>query len=158
MELPAWFLPSLSLLISSSINKQVARILSIDYGKKRTGIAVTDPLRIIATGLTTIETPKLMQFLKEYFSRETVDEVIIGMPTNMDDSDTHATPLVRHFINAFHKHFPGIPIHQVDERFTSKMASQAMLDMGLKKKQRQNRALVDEIAATIMLQEYLQKF
>ena len=136
----------------------MGRILSIDYGKKRTGIAVTDPLKIIATGLTTIETPKLVQFLKDYFSKEEVEEVIIGMPTNMDDSDTHATPLIRHFIKTFQKYFPTITISEVDERFTSKMASQAMLEMGLKKKQRQNKALVDEIAATIMLQEYLNKF
>lgn len=136
----------------------MGRILSIDYGKKRTGIAVTDPLKIIATGLTTVETPKLMTFLKDYFSKEPVEEVIIGMPTNMDDSDTHATPLVRNFIKAFQKAHPTIPINDVDERFTSKMASQAMLQMGLKKKQRQNKALVDEIAATIMLQEYLNRF
>lgn len=136
----------------------MARILSIDYGKKRTGIAVTDPLKIIATGLTTIETPKLVSFLKDYFAKEAVEEVIVGMPTNMDDSDTHATPLVRQFINQFKKAFPAIPILEVDERFTSKMATRAMLDMGLKKKQRQNKALVDEIAATILLQEHLQKF
>lgn len=136
----------------------MGRILSIDYGKKRTGIAVTDPLKIIATGLTTIDTPKLVQFLKEYVSKEPVEEVIVGMPANIDDSDTHATPLVRHFIKAFQKHFPSIPISEVDERFTSKIATQAMLEMGLKKKQRQNKALVDEIAATMMLQEYLNKF
>jgi len=131
------------------------RILAIDYGKKRTGLAVTDPLQIIASGLTTVETPKLMPFLKDYFSKEEVELVIIGMPTNMDDSDTHATPLVRKFIAQFKKAHPLIPILEVDERFTSKMASQAMLQMGLKKKQRQNKALVDEIAATIMLQEYM---
>lgn len=136
----------------------MARILSIDYGKKRTGLAVTDPLKIIATGLITVETPKLMAFLKDYFAKESVEEVIIGMPTNMDDSDTHATPLVKSFIGQFKKAFPSLPITEVDERFTSKMAAQAMLAMGLKKKQRQNKALVDEIAATIMLQEYLQKF
>lgn len=136
----------------------MGRILSIDYGKKRTGLAVTDPLKIIATGLTTVETPKLMTFLKDYIIRESVEEVIIGMPTNMDDSDTHATPLVRNFIIQFKKVFPAIPIAEVDERFTSKMATRAMLDMGLKKKQRQNKALVDEIAATIMLQEYMNKF
>ncbi|MGN6164138.1 MAG: Holliday junction resolvase RuvX [Flavisolibacter sp.] len=132
-----------------------SRILSIDYGGKRTGIAVTDPLKIIATGLGTVETPKLMQFLKDYFSKEQVELVIIGMPVNWDDSETHATPLVKKFIAAFQKHFPNIPIKEVDERYTSKLASQAMLQMGLKKKQRQNKAMVDEIAATIMLQEYL---
>ena len=136
----------------------MGRILSIDYGKKRTGIAVTDPLKIIASGLTTVETQKLVPFLKDYFGKEGVEEVIIGMPTNMDDSDTHATPLVRKFIEQFKKNFPAIPIHEVDERFTSKMATQAMLEMGLKKKQRQNKALVDEISATIILQEYLNKF
>lgn len=136
----------------------MGRILSIDYGKKRTGLAVTDPLKIIATGLTTVETPKLMAYLKDYFAREAVEQVIIGMPTNMDDTDTHATPLVKKFIVQFKKAFPLLQITEVDERFTSKMASQAMLDMGLKKKQRQNKALVDEIAATIMLQEYLSKF
>ena len=136
----------------------MGRILAIDYGKKRTGLAVTDPLQIIATGLTTVETPKLMAFLKEYIIKEAVEKVIIGMPTNMDDSDTHATPLVRQFISQFKKNFSSVPITEVDERLTSKMATKAMLDMGLKKKQRQNKALVDEIAATIMLQEYMNKF
>lgn len=133
------------------------RILSIDYGLKRTGLAVTDPLKIIATGLATVETPRLMPFLKEYFSREAVELVIIGMPVNWDDTATHATPVVEHFVKGFRKNFPSIPIETVDERFTSKLASQAMLEMGLKKKQRQNKAMIDEIAATIMLQEYLSK-
>lgn len=133
----------------------MARILSIDYGKKRTGIAVTDPLQIIATGLTTVETPKLFPFLKDYFSKEQVELIIMGEPKNWDDTDTHATPLVKKAVERLKKEFPAIPIKMVDERFTSKMASQAMIEMGLKKKQRQNKALVDEIAATIMLQEYL---
>ena len=133
----------------------MARILSIDYGGKRTGLAVTDPFKIIATGLCTVETPKLNAFLKDYFSKEQVELVIIGMPVNWDDSATHATPLVQKFIKEFHKNFPSIPIKEVDERFTSKMASQAMLQMGLKKKQRQNKTMLDEIAATIILQEYL---
>lgn len=133
------------------------RILSIDYGLKRTGIAVTDPLQIIASGLTTIESPKLIPFLKDYFSKETVELIIIGEPKNWDDTDTHATPLVKKVIEKLKKEFPAMPIKTVDERYTSKMASQAMIDMGLKKKQRQNKALVDEIAATIMLQEYLQR-
>jgi putative Holliday junction resolvase len=134
------------------------RILSIDYGRKRTGLAVTDPLQIIATGLCTVETPKLMAFLKDYFAKEAVELVIIGMPTNMDDTDTHATPLVKKFIQEFIKAFPALPVKEVDERLTSKMAGQAMLEMGLKKKQRQNKGLVDEIAATIMLQEYMRQF
>jgi putative holliday junction resolvase len=133
------------------------RILAIDYGLKRTGIAVTDPLKIIATGLCTVETPKLVKFLKEYLSKEEVERVIIGMPVNWDDSETHATPLVKHFIETLGKQFPGLPVEQVDERFTSKMASQAMVEMGMKKKKRQEKGMVDEIAATIMLQEYLNK-
>ena len=133
------------------------RILSIDYGLKRTGIAVTDPFQIIATGLTTVESPKLIPFLKDYFSKETVELIIIGEPKNWDDSDTHATPLVKKIIEKLKKEFPAIPLKTVDERNTSKMASQAMIDMGLKKMQRRNKALVDEIAATIMLQEYLQR-
>lgn len=133
------------------------RILAIDYGLKRTGIAVTDPLQIIATGLTTIESPKLIPFLKDYFSKEEVELIIIGEPKNWDDSDTHATPLVKKAIARIQKEFPKMPLKTVDERYTSKMASQAMIEMGLKKMQRRNKALVDEIAATIMLQEYLQK-
>lgn len=136
----------------------MGRILSIDYGGKRTGLAVTDPLKIIATGLCTVETPKLITFLKDYMARESVELVIIGMPTNWDDSATHATPLVQKFIRELQKTFPALPIREVDERYTSKLATQAMLHMGLKKKQRQNKGLVDEIAATIMLQEYLQQF
>jgi putative Holliday junction resolvase len=133
------------------------RILSIDYGLKRTGIAVTDPFQIIATGLTTVESPKLIPFLKDYFSKETVELIIVGEPKNWDDTDTHATPLVKKIIEKLKKEFPAIPLKTVDERYTSKMASQAMIDMGLKKMQRRNKALVDEIAATIMLQEYLQR-
>jgi putative holliday junction resolvase len=132
------------------------RILSIDYGGKRTGIAVTDPLQLIATGLCTVETPKLLAFLKDYFAREAVEQVIIGMPVSWDDTATHATPLVQAFIKQFKKQFPTMPIREVDERFTSKMASRAMVEMGMKKKQRRNKAMVDEIAATILLQEFLQ--
>ena len=131
------------------------RILSIDYGLKRIGIAVTDPLKIIATGLTTIPSNTLINFLRDYFSKEEVELVIIGEPKNWDDTDTHATPLVKSIIKKLMKEFPAMKIRTVDERYTSKMASQAMIDMGMKKMQRRNKALVDEIAATIMLQEYL---
>ena len=134
----------------------MARILAIDYGGKRTGIAVTDPLQIIATGLTTIESKELVPFLKKYFATETVELIIIGMPVNWDESDTHGTPLVREAIKKLKKEFPQVPIREVDERFTSKMAKNAMLEMGLKKKDRRDKKLVDEIAATIMLQEYMQ--
>lgn len=135
----------------------MARILSIDYGLKRTGIAVTDPLQIIATGLTTVHSKELISFLKDYFSREPVELIIIGEPRNWDDTATHATPLVEKCIKDLQKHFPHMPIKKVDERYTSKMAKDAMLEMGLKKKDRRNKALVDEIAATIMLQEYLRQ-
>jgi putative Holliday junction resolvase len=131
------------------------RILCIDYGLKRTGIAVTDPLQIIANGLTTVESKQLIPFLKDYFSKEQVELILVGEPKNWDNSDTHATPLVEKCIKDLQKNFPAMPIKKVDERHTSKMAKDAMLEMGLKKMQRRNKALVDEIAATIMLQEYL---
>lgn len=131
------------------------RILAIDYGLKRTGIAVTDPLKIIATALTTIESPRLIGFLKDYFQKEEVELILIGEPKNWDDTDTHATPLVRKIVERLKKEFPNIPLKLVDERYTSKMASAAMIDMGLKKKQRQDKSLVDKVAATIILQEYL---
>jgi putative holliday junction resolvase len=136
----------------------MARIISIDYGLKRTGLAVTDPLQIIATGLCTVETPQLMNFLKDYVSKEAVEKIIIGDPRNLDDSDTHITKDVALFISRLKKTFPAIEVIGVDERFTSKMASRAMIEMGMKKKDRRNKALVDEIAATMMLQEYLEKY
>lgn len=133
----------------------MARIICIDYGAKRTGIAVTDPLQIIATALDTIETTQLITYLKKYFTTETVELILIGEPLNLDDSPTHATPLVHKAIQTLHKNFPAIPIQTVDERFTSKLATQAMIQMGMKKKDRQIKANKDKIAATIMLQEYL---
>ena len=133
----------------------MSRIIAIDYGLKRTGLAVTDPLQIIATGLTTVHSKELIPFLNDYFMKEAVELIIIGWPTNWDESDTHATPLVEKCIKDLQKNFPAMPVKKVDERFTSKMAKDAMLEMGMKKKDRRNKALVDEIAATIMLQEYL---
>ena len=135
----------------------MARILAIDYGGKRTGIAVTDPLQIIATGLTTIASHELIPFLKKYTQQESVELIIIGMPKNWDESATHGTPLVVEAIKRIKKEFPYMPLKEVDERYTSKMAKDAMLEMGLKKSQRRDKKLVDEIAATIMLQEYLQR-
>jgi putative holliday junction resolvase len=134
----------------------MARIMSIDYGGKRTGLAVTDPLQIIATGLTTVESKDMIPFLKRYFLQEKVELIIIGEPKNWDESDTHATPLVKEAIKKLQKEFPHIPLKTVDERYTSKMAKNAMLQMGMKKKDRRNKKNVDEIAATMMLQEYLQ--
>lgn len=133
----------------------MARILCIDYGGKRTGLAVTDPFKIIASALTTIESKEMIPFLKKYFQHEQVELILIGMPTNWDDSATHATPLVIKAIEKLKKEFPAIPIKEVDERYTSKLASQAMIDMGMKKKDRRVKDNVDQIAATIMLQEYL---
>jgi putative Holliday junction resolvase len=134
----------------------MARILAIDYGGKRTGIAVTDPLQIIATGLKTIASADLISFLKTYLKEEEVELIIIGMPKNWDESDTHGTPLVKEAIKKINKDFPQMKVKEVDERYTSKMAKDAMLQMGLKKKDRRNKGIVDEIAATIMLQEYMQ--
>lgn len=134
----------------------MARILAIDYGGKRTGIAVTDPLQIIATGLETIESRELIPFLKKYFAAESVELVIIGLPKNWDESDTHGTPLVEAAIKKLKKEFPAMPLKTVDERYTSKMAKDAMLEMGMKKKDRRVKGNVDVIAATIMLQEYMQ--
>ncbi|MBM3432714.1 MAG: Holliday junction resolvase RuvX [Bacteroidetes bacterium] len=135
----------------------MGRILAIDYGLKRTGLAVTDPLRIIATGLTTVPTRELMNYLQNYVKREPVDLLLIGWPTNWEDTPTDATSGVEKCIKKLEKSFPNIPVEKSDERFTSRMAQAAMLEMGLKKKDRRNKALVDEIAATILLQEYLQR-
>jgi putative Holliday junction resolvase len=134
----------------------MARIICIDYGGKRTGLAVTDPLQIIATSLATIETKELIPYLKKYFQQEPVELILIGEPLNLDDTATHATPLVKAAIIRLQKEFPTIPIQTVDERFTSKMASRAMVEMGMKKKDRQKKGNIDQVAATIMLQEYLQ--
>jgi putative Holliday junction resolvase len=134
----------------------MARILAIDYGGKRTGLAVTDPMQIIATGLATIESKELVPYLKKYFSTEHVELIVIGLPVNWDESDTHGTPLVKAAIKKINKEFPDMPLKTVDERYTSKMAKDAMLVMGMKKKDRQIKGNVDIIAATIILQEYLQ--
>ena len=133
----------------------MGRILAIDFGKKRTGIAVTDELQIIASGLTTVSTPELLTFLKEYTKKENVELFLVGKPKQLDNSDSEREVLILPFLEKLEKTIPTIPIKRVDERFTSKMAFQTMIDSGLKKKQRQNKALVDEISATIILQSYL---
>ena len=132
------------------------RIMAIDFGKKRTGIAVTDPLQIIATGLTTVDTHMALVFLRDYLSKEQVETIIVGEPLNLDDSDTHATAGARDFSTKLKRHFPNVKVELVDERFTSKMASDAIREMGLKKKDRREKGVVDVVAATIMLQEYLE--
>jgi putative Holliday junction resolvase len=133
----------------------MARILSIDYGLKRTGIAVTDDFQIIASGLTTIPSTDIIAFLKTYFSKENVETVLIGEPKQMNGLPSESSEMIEKFISQFHTEFPNMKMERVDERFTSKMAFQTMIDSGLKKKQRQNKALIDEIAATILLQDYL---
>lgn len=140
-----------------SLQKKMPRILSLDYGIKRTGVAVTDEMQIIASGLTTVASDGLIIFLKDYFSKEKVEKVIIGEPKQMNGLPSESAPIIEKFIKEFIKEFPEMPLDRVDERFTSKMAFQTMIDSGLKKKQRQNKALVDEIAATIMLQDYMSK-
>jgi putative Holliday junction resolvase len=133
------------------------RILAIDYGLKRSGIAVTDELKIIASGLTTIPSDTIIPFLKNYFEKEKVQEVIIGEPKQMNGLPSESAVIIDKFVNQFQSNFPSMKMTRVDERFTSKMAFQTMIDSGLKKKQRQNKALIDEIAATIMLQDFLNK-
>jgi putative Holliday junction resolvase len=134
----------------------VARILSIDYGKRRTGLAVTDPLQIIAGGLATVSTSTLYDYLVNYITREPVERIVIGKPMQPNGEPSENMARVEQFVNRWRKVQPQIPIEYVDERFTSVLAHRAMLDGGLKKKSRQNKALVDEISATIILQSYLE--
>src|SRR6202008_698691 len=133
------------------------RIIALDLGKKRTGIAVSDPLQIIATALETVDSNELIGYLKKYIAKEPVEKIIIGYPLNLDDSPTDATPLVEKFIIKFGNVFPHLPVEKVDERMTSKMASRAIAGMGLKKKDREKKELIDAVAAVMMLQEYLEK-
>tara|TARA_B100000787_G_scaffold38951_1_gene27582 strand:- start:25 stop:435 length:411 start_codon:yes stop_codon:yes gene_type:complete len=133
----------------------LGRILAIDYGKKRTGIAITDEMQIIASGLTTIDTKDIFIFLKKYISNEKVDLFLVGKPKQMNNSDSESEELIVPFLKKLEKQIPQIPMLRVDERFTSKMAFQTMIDSGLNKTQRKNKALVDEISATIILQSYL---
>ncbi|MDG1039537.1 MAG: Holliday junction resolvase RuvX [Polaribacter sp.] len=133
----------------------MSRILAIDFGKVRTGIAVTDELQIIASGLTTVATPELIPFLKEYTKKEKVELFLVGLPKQMDYSASESEALITPFLEQLSKRIPQIPVQRVDERFTSKMAFQTMLDGKMKKKHRQNKGLIDEISATIILQSYL---
>jgi putative Holliday junction resolvase len=133
----------------------MGRILAVDYGKKRTGLAVTDSLRIIATPLDTVPSKELIAFLKKYVTNETVDEFVVGMPKTLLNEDSEIAPLVRLFVEELKKAFPGKPVHLADERFTSRMAQQAMIDGGMKKKDRQIKGNVDKISATIILQSFM---
>lgn len=133
----------------------MGRILALDYGSKRTGIAITDELQLIASGLTTVATAELMDFLKKYIAEENVELVLVGEPKQKDGAHSSIETEIRQFLERFHKDFPHVPVERVDERYTSKMAFQTMIDGGLKKKQRQNKALVDKISATLILQAFL---
>jgi len=135
----------------------MGQILSIDYGKARTGIAVTDDMQIIASGLTTVETPKLMDFLKKYFSENQVDEIVIGLPTDLKGNMSDIETEIQKFISIFEKDFPDKKINRLDERFTSKMASFFISQSGKNKKQRQEKGLIDKVSATIILQNFLEQ-
>ncbi|MBD1259163.1 Holliday junction resolvase RuvX [Maribacter polysiphoniae] len=135
----------------------MGRIVALDYGKKRTGIAVTDELQIIASGLTTVNTQELVAFLKEYVAAENVERFVVGEPKQMDYTPSQAEELITPFLKHLGRTFPDIPIERQDERFTSKMAFQSMIDGGIKKKQRRNKALIDEISATLILQAYINR-
>jgi putative Holliday junction resolvase len=134
----------------------MGRIMAVDYGRKRVGIAVTDPMQIIANGLDTIASHNVLDFLRKYFNEEQVDMVVIGYPVTLSNEPSEAIRYVNEFLKKFEQTFPEKRCFLMDERFTSKMASQAMIDGGLKKKQRQNKAMVDKISATIILQSYMQ--
>lgn len=133
----------------------MARILAIDYGQKRTGIAVTDDLQIIANPLTTVETPKLMAFLTDYCSKENVECIVVGEPKHLDNTPSESAKFIEPFVKHLRKVFPDMKIERIDERFTSKIASQAIVNSGLHKKQRQNKALIDTVSATLILQSYM---
>ena len=134
----------------------MGRILAIDYGKKRTGLAATDPARIIANGLTTVDTAKLWDYLADYVSREAVDKIVVGMPVQMNGQPSENQRNIIPFLNRWRKNYPAIPVVEYDERFTSVMAHRTMIDAGLGKMARRNKALVDEISATIILQSYME--
>jgi len=142
--------------LTPPISKPMSRLLSIDYGKKRTGIAVSDPLQIIANGLTTVETSRLFDFLADYLQKEEVSCIVVGLPRQMNNEPSENMKRIEPFVNRLRKLYPHIPVEYFDERFSSKMAQQTMIDGGVKKKGRQNKALVDEISATIILQGYME--
>jgi putative Holliday junction resolvase len=135
----------------------MARIMALDYGKKRTGIAVTDSMQMIASPLTTVDTQTLFDFLNTYIKEEPVEKILIGLPLNLDGTDTDVTAAVRHNIRRLKNSFPTIIIEPVDEQYSSKLASKAMVEMGMKKKERQEKGNIDKMAAALMLQEYLNR-
>ncbi len=134
----------------------MARIICIDFGLKRVGVAVTDSLKIIASGLATVENRNIIKFLEDYFAKEEVEKIVVGYPLNLDGTPTHATEAVERFIKTLNKKFRNIPVEKEDERFTSKMATKAMIEAGVKKKKRRDKSLIDKVSATIILQSYLE--
>ena len=134
----------------------MGRVLSIDYGKKRVGLAVTDPLQIIATRLTTVSAEEIWGFLSDYFARESVELVLIGYPMQLNNQPSEAIRYINPFLKKFQQIYPAMPIQQMDERFTSRMAFQTLIDAGVKKKERQNKETIDGVSATIILQSYLE--
>lgn len=134
----------------------MSRIMAIDYGLKRTGLAVTDPLQIIATALATVETPQLWDYLAKYLAQETISAFVVGEPKNLDNTASEIAPQVEQLVQKLGSMYSHIPIHRIDERFTSKMAAQTLVQSGLKKKQRQNKALLDQVSAVLILQTYMQ--
>lgn len=135
----------------------MGRIMAIDYGRVRTGLAVTDPLRIIATALTTVESPTLLQYIKDYCAHEEVDEFVVGEARQMDGSQSESMQYIEPFVEKLKAAFPDKKVARIDERFTSKMAFQTMIDSGMRKKQRRDKGMIDQIAATIMLQDYMKQ-
>ena len=134
----------------------MARIIGIDYGRKRVGIAVTDPLQIVAQGLTTVHASEIINFLKDYFSKEEVERVVVGYPRQLNNTPSESARFVQEFLNRMKKVFPSMPVSLVDERFTSKIALKSMIDGGVKKKDRMNKELVDMVSASIILQSYME--
>lgn len=134
----------------------MGRILAIDYGRKRVGIAVTDPLKIIANGLTTVKSCDLLKFLSDYLTKEIVELIVVGLPKTMNNEESDSMQYIKPFVEKLKKQHPNVPVEMYDERFTSVLAHKAMLEGGLKKKERQNKALVDEISATIILQSFME--
>ncbi len=134
----------------------MGRILAIDYGQKRVGIAITDPLQIIANGLTTVPSGKIFEFIKKYLQEEVVDCIVVGLPKQMNATQSESARFIEPFVKKLTKDYPDMPVVRVDERFTSKMAFQTMIDSGISKKDRKNKALIDTISATIILQSYLE--
>lgn len=144
--------PGLNLIFAA-----MGRIIAIDYGSKRVGLAVTDPGRIIATGLTTVHSSEIIKFLQDYCQKETVDIFVVGEARKMDNTPSDSSRFIEPFVKNLTRKFPNVKVDRMDERFTSKIAFQSMIDSGLKKKDRQNKSTIDEVSAVILLQDYLQK-